>query len=143
MYLPHINLSNCRIPTAFYLPNFSPHFNFLHLHPQIHSPFPNMTIKVSKSLKSILLYLLYPIHDPVHYKIYPFVYLAFHLRCICTYRSYHFFPNIRHIVIILSLLCISKTLSHSSSLTNILPPSLSVSFLNHHNLYLLPSTPIE
>ena len=54
------------------------------------------------------------------------------------------FPNIRHIVIILSLLLrISKTLSHSSSLTTIPTPPFPVSFLDHHDLHLLPSTPIK
>ena len=100
MYLPHINSSNCKIPTTFYLLNFALQFP-----------------------KSFLLYLLYPIDKPVHHKIYPSVYLAFHFGVQRHISHIIFSPNICNIVIILSLLLyISTTLSHSFSFTNIPTP---------------------
>ena len=69
--------------------------------------------------------------------------IKFILLYIWLFTLYLSFPNIRHIVIILSLFRISTTLSHSSSLTNIPTPIFTVWFPDHHNLYLFSSTAIK
>ena len=93
MYSPHINPSDCRIPTAFYLSNFALEFHFLHVHTQIHSPFSNMTIKVSYSRSQIFCIFYIPFINQFIIKfILLYIWLST-LRCSYTYHPYHFFSK--------------------------------------------------